>query len=359
MEATLATMTQEKLQQRVTDAAAAALAEHQFATPIDVLVGLGWLTPGRVDEWRQGRVDFLERVVQANLPKVTAAMKFFRRWATASGLVPSETAYVARTRDRRRLRFSKSGHPDIESAYRTHWVSPALSEKKRQQVAERQSRPPDLVVVVPLKEFVCTSCGGSGDLLIMEGAGPLCLACADLDHLVYLPSGNAALTRRAKKESGLSSVVVRFSRTRKRYERQGVLVKEAALEQAERECLADEEARDRRRTREAERRPDQDREFHRVLAAEILRLYPGCPTGRAESIARHAGTRGSGRVGRSAAGRALSPDAVELMVVASVRHQDTSYDTLLMSGVPRQEARQQVQSAVRNTLTIWHVPPVP
>jgi len=65
------------------------------------------------------------------------------------------------------------------------------------------------------------------------------MSCADLDHLVFLARGDAALTLRARKHSGLSAVVVRFSRARKRYERQGVLVEEAALDQAEAECLAD------------------------------------------------------------------------------------------------------------------------
>jgi len=54
--------------------------------------------------------------------------------------------------------------------------------------------------------------------------------------------------------------------------------------------------------------------------------YPGCPAERAEAIARHAGLRGSGRVGRSADGRALDERAVGLAVVASIRHEDTDYD---------------------------------
>ncbi|PYT83667.1 MAG: hypothetical protein DMG40_02520 [Acidobacteria bacterium] len=66
---------------------------------------------------------------------------------------------------------------------------------------------------------------------------------ADLDELVYVPSGDAALTRRARVHSPLSTVVVRFSRARKRYERQGILVSEVALEQAEAGCLADSELR--------------------------------------------------------------------------------------------------------------------
>jgi hypothetical protein len=83
----------------------------------------------------------------------------------------------------------------------------------------------------------------------MEDAGPLCLECADLDALVFLPAGDAALTRRAKKANGLSAVVVRWSRSRRRYERQGILVEEAALQAAEESCLADEDARQAARAR--------------------------------------------------------------------------------------------------------------
>lgn len=74
----------------------------------------------------------------------------------------------------------------------------------------------------------------------------MCLQCAEMDHLLFLRAADAALTRRARRGSGLSAVVVRFSRARGRYERQGILVEEAALEQAEAECLADEPARARR-----------------------------------------------------------------------------------------------------------------
>jgi hypothetical protein len=55
------------IDRRVGAAAEAALAKRKFVTAIDVLVGVGWLEPRRVDEWRQGRVDYLERVTVANL----------------------------------------------------------------------------------------------------------------------------------------------------------------------------------------------------------------------------------------------------------------------------------------------------
>jgi hypothetical protein len=218
---------------------------------------------------------------------------------------------------------------------------------------ERQSRAPDLVVIEPLKEFTCTGCGGTGPYLIMQDAGPQCLTCADMDHLIFLPAGNAALSRRAKSGSGLSAVVVRFSRTRKRYERQGILVEEAALAHAEEQCLADADVRQRRRARDAQRRADQDVEFQGRLAQEITRLYPGCPAARAEAIAAHAAARGSGRVGRSAAARALDTEAIKLAVVASVRHEDTGYDGLLMSGTPRDVARDRVRTKIDKILTAW------
>src|SRR2546430_722357 len=100
----------------------------------------------------------------------------------------------------------------------------------------------DLVVFDIVRESKCAECLHElwkGDFLFMEGRRPLCLRCADLDHLVYLPRGDTALTRRARKRSALSAVVVRFSRTRKRYERQGVLVEKFALKQAGEEGSAD------------------------------------------------------------------------------------------------------------------------
>lgn len=345
-----------KLERRVVRAAEAALAERHFVTPIDVMVGVGWLTPHAVDRWRQGRVEYLERVVSANLHKLSTAMAVFRRWAEDQGLRPSETAYVARTRDRRVLRFSRGGGATIERAYRTHWISPGLSDAKRQRLVDKQSAAPELVVVSPHKDWTCVTCSGTGDLLIMEGPGPLCLGCADLDHLVFLAAGDAALTRRAKKNSALCAVVVRFSRARGRYERQGLLVEEDALERAERACLADEEARRRQRLRDEERRASHDAASRTAFAQAILRHFPGCPPARAEEIAGHAALRGSGCVGRTAAGRALDPEAVTLAVAAAVRHADTPYDELLMSGMTRLEARERVRADVELLVDGWRQP---
>jgi len=62
----------------------------------------------------------------------------------------------------------------------------------------------------------CSECskelGRKAWIMLVENRGALCLSCADLDHLVFLPSGDAALTRRARKHSTLVAVVLKWSR---------------------------------------------------------------------------------------------------------------------------------------------------
>jgi len=122
-------MNDRRLEQRVAAVAEAALSERGFVAAIDVFLGLGWLALSGEQAWRQGSIPYLERVVTANLSKITTAMRCLGAWARRRGLKRSETAYVVRARGRRELRFSKSGKPSIERAYRTHWVSPRLSER--------------------------------------------------------------------------------------------------------------------------------------------------------------------------------------------------------------------------------------
>ncbi|GIE88649.1 DUF2293 domain-containing protein [Actinoplanes regularis] len=346
-----------KLERRVVTAAEQALTRQRHVSPLDVLTAMGWIPPGLVTDWRQGRIPHLEAAAAVTSARLADALEVFHRWVAGQGLRPSEVDYLAATRDRRPLRFTADGGIALESAYRTHWTPADLPERQRERLTTRQSKPPDLVVVQPLRDFTCTGCGQTGaDLLMMEDAGPICLTCADFDHLVFLPAGDAALTRRAKQASRLSAVVVRFSRSRKRHERQGLLVEQAAVDQAEQQCLSDEEARARRRERDRQRRESMDESFQQELAEEIGRLFPGCPPPRATAISRHTGTRGSGRVGRSAAGRALDPDAVTRAVVASVRHEDTGYDALLMAGVPREQARAQIREDIDRVLEQWRRP---
>ncbi|PRY30341.1 hypothetical protein CLV43_12473 [Umezawaea tangerina] len=338
-----------RLENRVRTAASALLAKRKFVAPLDLFTTMGWLPDKQLDRWRRGQVDHLGVVLAVTPDKAREALDVLRRWAESEGLAATEVEYPAATLDRRPLRFDTGP----ETAYRTHWMAVGLSETRRRSLVERQNKAPDLVVDVATADWSCTECRGTGDLFVADPGGPLCLVCADLDHLVFLGAGDATLTRRAKKASGLSAVVRRFEKSRKRYQRKGILVEEAALEEAEDSCLADEDVRLRRRERDRERRADWDVDFQAALAEEILRLFPRCPAERAEAIAVHAGTRGSGRVGRSAAGRALDERKTTLAVIASLRHEDTDYDRMLMSGVDRAVARERIRADVDRLLADW------
>ena len=229
-----------------------------------------------------------------------------------------------------------------------------MQGKTKENGTSQESK--DLVVFDIVRESECVECRKellAHDFLFMEDGRPLCLTCADIDHLAYLPRGDTALTRRARKYSSLSAVVVRFSRARKRYERQGVLVEETALERAGEECHADASKRLADREKASLRQVEQDHNLALRMTESILALYPGCPPGEAQAIAVHTSRRGSGGVGRSAAGRALEAEALNAAVVAAIRHRHTRYDQLLMHGYSRRDARDAVYDAISRLLERW------
>jgi hypothetical protein len=219
----------------------------------------------------------------------------------------------------------------------------------------------DLKVFITHSKATCDECGEElgrkAWITLNREKGALCLSCADLDHLVFLPAGDATLTRRSRKHSSLVAVVLRWSRARKRYERQGLLVEEAAVAQAEQECLEDAEARARQRVRAAARRAELDQAYVADFAARVRELFPSCPAGREVEIAEHACLKYSGRVGRSAAAKRLEQDAVRIAVIAHVRHAETNYDELLGSGFERHDARAMVADTVDQVLAQWSESP--
>ena len=78
----------------------------------------------------------------------------------------------------------------------------------------------DLKVFISNRNSTCDECGEElgrkAWITLQENKGALCLSCADFDHLVFLPSGSAALTRRSKKYSAMSAVVLKWSKSRRR-----------------------------------------------------------------------------------------------------------------------------------------------
>jgi hypothetical protein len=232
----MSTKNRQSLADRVARAAETSLATEEYVAPLDVLMGIGWLDASTEKRWRLGQIESLEAALQINPARIAEALQLFHAWVKEKGLLASAAEYVARTPQRQALQFSRSGDAGSESSYRTHWISPELSDRRSERLKEKASRPPDLVVIQPLnREWACHRCSSTGDLLMMEQQGPVCLRCAGLGDLEFVPAGDALLTRRAKAKSARFAVVVRFSRARGRYERRGLLVEGHALAEAERE----------------------------------------------------------------------------------------------------------------------------
>lgn len=215
----------------------------------------------------------------------------------------------------------------------------------------------DLKVFITNQDSTCDECGEQlghhAWITLVENKGALCLSCADLDHLVFLPTGSAALTRRSAEYSILSAVVLQWSRARKHYERKGLLVEEAALQRAEQECLEDADVRARRKERQAERRDELDQEYISSFAKRVRELFPNCPAGREQVIAEHACQKYSGRVGRSAQAKSLDEKSILLAVIAHIRHAETNYDELLARGLDRSLARGEVQEEIDQLAAQW------
>jgi hypothetical protein len=221
---------------------------------------------------------------------------------------------------------------------------------------ETQRKSDEIVVFILRTESKCSECERAlykGNFLRLEKERPVCLECADLGHLEYLPRGDTAVTRRATKYSALRAVVVQWSRTRKRYERQGILALPEAIRRAEEESLADAPLRERRRLQEAVRREAQDRDYIAAVTQRLGELFPGCPPEETRAIAEHACQKYSGRVGRSAAAKQLDPAALRLAVIARIRHEHTPYDRLLCQFADRQLARAEVRRDVDPLLAQW------
>jgi hypothetical protein len=223
---------------------------------------------------------------------------------------------------------------------------------------EPDAKSGEIMVFMLRTEAECSECGRvllKGNFLRREKERPLCLDCADLGRLEYLARGDAAVTRRATKYSVLRAVVLQWSRTRKRYERQGILALPQAIRRAEEESLADAALRQRRREQAAPRREAQDREYIAAVTRTLAEIFPVCPPGEARAIAEHACQKHSGRVSRSAAAKQFDPAALRLAVIAHLRHQHTPYDRLLGRLADRQLARAEVRREVERLLAQWEM----
>ena len=101
------------------------LREKGFIAPVELFIRMDLLSPESAEDWRRGRISYLERVIRCNLSKASRILRILRMHAHDLDLKPSLTVYKRWTKGSRPLlRFSKTGDHNIEEAYARHFVSP-------------------------------------------------------------------------------------------------------------------------------------------------------------------------------------------------------------------------------------------
>jgi hypothetical protein len=101
------------------------LREKGSVAPVELFIRMDLLSPESAEDWRRGRISYLERVIRCNLSKATRILSILRMHAHDLDLKPSLTVYKRWSKGSRPLlRFSKTGDRHIEEAYARHFVSP-------------------------------------------------------------------------------------------------------------------------------------------------------------------------------------------------------------------------------------------
>ena len=117
------------------------LREKGSVAPVELFIRMDLLSPESAEDWRRGRISYLERVIRCNLSKASRILSILRMHAHDSDLKPSLTVYMRWGKGPKvRLRFSKTGDPGVEKAYSTHFVWPGKGRSTRLLLETRKTR---------------------------------------------------------------------------------------------------------------------------------------------------------------------------------------------------------------------------
>lgn len=108
---------------RIVRAVEVLLSRGDVVAPIEVFVDMKLLTLESVNDWRRGRVPYLEKVIRCNLAEASRILRILRLHVHDLDLSPSITVYCRHGKGpKTRLRFTKFGEPALEEAYSRHFV---------------------------------------------------------------------------------------------------------------------------------------------------------------------------------------------------------------------------------------------
>ncbi|MDA2935142.1 hypothetical protein MYX82_12500 [Acidobacteria bacterium AH-259-D05] len=127
----------DKYYRRIVEVVGDILEQSNFVAPVDVFVRMDLLSEEALDDWRAGRVPYLEKVVKCNLAKASCILRILRMHAHDLNLAPSTTGYRRRGKGKRTpLRFTKTGDAKLEEAYARHFVIIGKKSARRRRQSD-------------------------------------------------------------------------------------------------------------------------------------------------------------------------------------------------------------------------------
>jgi hypothetical protein len=114
---------------------------------------------------------------------------------------------------------------------------------KHNPKSEKVLKKQELLVFISRREGNCNKCGdflSKNNWITLDDNNSnhvVCVDCSGLSEFEFLPRGNAALTLLVNKYSDKRIIVLRWSTSRKQYERQGILAMKESIEKAKEEKI--------------------------------------------------------------------------------------------------------------------------
>jgi len=116
-------MNRQQLAGKIGPVSSRLLKEKGYICIKDVFVELGYLNEKDYELWRLKKIPYLEKCIKVNLGTISFIVKTVRRNCENGNLKPSCTAYKSWGKGPKiDLQFSKSGQPQIERVYATHYL---------------------------------------------------------------------------------------------------------------------------------------------------------------------------------------------------------------------------------------------
>lgn len=86
-------MNNSELDKKINSIAYEIVNQKGYISSIDILIGLGYLSQTDYENWRKGKIEYLEKACQVNLGKLTAINRIIRQVSVKMKLEPSWTVY--------------------------------------------------------------------------------------------------------------------------------------------------------------------------------------------------------------------------------------------------------------------------